>query len=364
MIAAAAVGIAIMLSAPPVKAQMIQNGIMECLSKEKNVWRGGCFEALSNRMMEEMPFEESMRTLAVLDDDQPIKSFCHALVHNLGQRAYQETKSLSDTFGRCRTTIACGEGCFHGAVEAYMAETGDALTDETLSKACSRDFSGNETNYMACNHGIGHAMMLLSGGELLPSLKSCDALGKLEERETCYDGVFMENVFSSGSADHPSKYLNPKDPTYPCTIVDERYRTSCYSGQASYVVYNTKERYEGATAFCAKLPEMYQPDCYESLGGDIIVETDDAQVVRGICERAPLGARRDKCYYGALEFDLYEKAGKPESLGDICRATDAESRATCFSNAGDVLEDWYPSDRAAQCARITADEGDLKACST
>src|SRR6185295_8507310 len=86
-----------------------------------------------------------------------------------------------------------------------------------------------------CLHGIGHGIMAWSGYALPDALRHCDALEP--GRQPCYTGVFMENIVGSLDSHHSgqpagSRYLS-NDPQYPCTIVDDKHKESCYLLQTS-----------------------------------------------------------------------------------------------------------------------------------
>lgn len=70
--------------------------------------------------------------------------------------------------------------------------------------------------------------MGIQQNELFESLGTCDVLVDGWERDRCYSGVFMENLMAEDDPSHPSKYLKPDQRLYPCTDVEERYKTRCY----------------------------------------------------------------------------------------------------------------------------------------
>ena len=39
------------------------------------------------------------------------------------------------------------------------------------------------------------------------------------ERQSCYSGVFMQNIVANGSGMHKAVDLKPSDPIYPCDAV-------------------------------------------------------------------------------------------------------------------------------------------------
>ena len=222
---------------------LIRDGIIGCLDERRPLWHGPCFRDLADRILARMTPEESLRTLADLDDEQPVKSVCHALVHYIGQDMYAESGDLQDTLARCSSVIACGEGCLHGAVEGYLTTAGSDFADIDLAALCVRSQAKNEMDYRACVHGIGHALMLVTDGDIPGSLAACDAID-VAVRDQCLSGVFMENVFGHQYLGNPGAYVDLREPRYPCTIVDEMYLARCYASQASFVIQNDRRGYD------------------------------------------------------------------------------------------------------------------------
>ncbi|MFZ2886837.1 MAG: hypothetical protein WA021_03390 [Minisyncoccia bacterium] len=334
-------------------AAYVRGEIQTCLATGEASWRGTCFKNIAEEFMRELSLEGTLAALAEIDDEEGIKQQCHALVHYLGQSAYRESGSLSQTFARCSTKIACGEGCYHGAVEAYIMETGNQLEDATIADICSRDYTGNETNYAACVHGLGHAFMLLEGDDIFRSLPKCDFLA-VDDRDECYAGVFMEHVFGAESVDHPSQYIDKKDPMYPCTIVEERYKNMCYSAQVNLMMPSGPDRYRVGAQFCADVPQKYAPACYGTLGGDAILSTDDPREIVAICSIAPSGLAREMCLREAVKFLGHGSAGDPEKMSTVCFVANIEDQSRCFTMVGEMLEEWHPTRRGEQCAVVNA----------
>ncbi len=327
--------------------------IITCIESGERSWRGTCFREIATEMRAQHAFPDILAMLAKLDDESPVKESCHALMHYIGQDEYAATGDLPTTFARCATQIACGEGCFHGAVEGYMMDTGD-IAAEFLPALCDKSFTLTQTNHDACTHGIGHALMLVHRGDIMPSLERCDALTEERAREFCYAGVFMENVFGYGSPFHPSRFLDPERPAYPCTVLPERYGDMCYESQSSYV-FNYLGGPDKAAAFCATVPEAHQTTCYGNIGGDVVVGTASPGAVRAACSLAPEGVARERCYQQALVFRLHMTSGDVRALRPLCDAADATVQTSCDETAGVTIEDWYPGEREVRCTEAYAD---------
>ena len=84
---------------------------------------------------------------------------------------------------------------------------------------------------------------------LVSSLKGCDLLVEDWDRQSCYGGAFMENVVDATEPHHGMpgmdmpeenrafKQIDKNDYNYPCTILPERYLTTCYQNQVSIIMY-------------------------------------------------------------------------------------------------------------------------------
>jgi hypothetical protein len=101
------------------------------------------------------------------------------------------------------------------------------------------------------------------------SLELCDVMQNDWERQSCYGGVYMENVMLvSRSAGKTKGYFKDGDPLYPCTGVKTAYKEQCYLMQTSYVL--QKNGYDFSKTFqeCARADEGFVDTCYRSIGRD------------------------------------------------------------------------------------------------
>ena len=90
----------------------------------------------------------------------------------------------------------CMSGYTHGVTEAFFREHGTENITDNLQVICN-----NETNNFVahqCYHGIGHGLMAFYDYDMPQALKGCEDLPT--HRESCYSGVFMENVVEIGRA--------------------------------------------------------------------------------------------------------------------------------------------------------------------
>ena len=106
-------------------------------------------------------------------------------------------------------------------LEAFFVDKGSTTLVKSISILCEDETTGFGMHQ--CLHGVGHGLMAWFDYGLHDALEACD-LSKLQShRESCYSGVFMENIvggiaLSSSEENenyHYTDWLN-EDPHYPC----------------------------------------------------------------------------------------------------------------------------------------------------
>ncbi len=252
------------------------------------------------------------------------KTFCHPILHDIGAHAAREYGSLAEAFKHGDSV--CRAGYYHGVLEGVFGESGDQLL-ESLDGICA-SVSGRERysyEYFSCVHGIGHGLMAYFQHDVFESLSGCDRLSGEWEQESCYGGVFMENVMSDTS-EIPSRFFQKEDPMYPCTAVRERYRVPCYLMQSSQVLKMSGGDFAAVFAACDGVDAAYRRICYESIGRDV------SGVVGGSIESALTlcalgsGEAEEACVVGAA-VDFVQSMGV-ERAYELCRAS-GDSERVC-----------------------------------
>ncbi len=141
-----------------------------------------------------------------MDKDTYVFKNCHALAHEIGHAGYKKYNDFAVAMSYQDAT--CSDGYLHGVIEERFVGVTDIFGE--MKKVCK--------NYTAlagrCYHGVGHGIMFYTANNLPKALTICKTYTGMP-RGRCYEGVFMEN-FISGTKAHPSSYLDPKNPMYPC----------------------------------------------------------------------------------------------------------------------------------------------------
>ncbi len=250
---------------------------------------------------------------------------CHDTAHRAGRLAYEIYGA--ESFKLCDSE--CHSGCYHGATEAYFYEHGTANLSQNLNLLCNSELNGFFTHQ--CIHGIGHGLMAWTSYDLPEALKSCDMLK--ERQDSCWTGVFMENIVG-GLTDKKSekftKYLSD-DPLYPCTSVEERYKSSCYFLQTSRMMQLFTADFAKVAKACLKAEEPYQASCFQSMGRDVGgSHRRDPEGAIIACSNAPDKYRLD-CLGGAVQDSLWDPSSQDNAL-KFCRLLkDKGEKNYCYS---------------------------------
>jgi hypothetical protein len=132
----------------------------------------------------------------------------------------------------------CWSGYYHGVMESVISKIGYQQIRSKLNTICAGISADQKYSFYHynCVHGLGHGVMAVNNGELFDALTTCDSLTDSWEQESCFGGVFMENVMSEVNPDHHTKYLKSDDLMYLCNAVDNRYKQQCFLMQTSHAL--------------------------------------------------------------------------------------------------------------------------------
>ena len=333
------------------------------------------------------PAMASLDSLAAVDDD--IRRDGHNYAHMIGIAAFTGDEEVGTVFSRC--TPAFQSGCYHGVIQAFftahLQEHGSHLDEATVNALCRTQREDETSRWLLfqCAHGMGHGMMMLAGNHLPTALEACDMVSDPWERESCYGGVFMENIVhattpehspgrpaTEGGGDHahhgvpavsladPSRVdfpaLKRDEPLYPCNVLPDRYLVACYQMQTSAVMHHNRSDVSETVAVCTSAPEAYRTICFQSLGRDIssITLQDHDRAVR-LCSMAP-AVYQPWCNLGYTK-NLVDVTADPEDGFAYCRLLpDGESKRVCNIAVGEQI--WVltesPEQREAMCAAAEA----------
>ncbi len=261
-------------------------------------------------------------TILHLNELDPKLGNCHQTAHRAGRLAFELLGN--DVFKQCRTE--CHSGCYHGATESFFKEHGTTDIPSTLNVICAENLNAFAEHQ--CFHGIGHGLTAFFDYEIYNALELCDQLKR--GKNSCYSGIFMENIVGSLAEGHKTKYLND-DPQYPCNAIDDKYKAECYFFQTARMKELLKGNYTLIARACGEVPEQYQLLCFESMGRDISGDSlENPEKSIALCQDAPLGEPRTRCLKGAVQDMLWDPTGQDNAVHFCHLLISPDEKATCY----------------------------------
>ena len=272
---------------------------------------------------------------------------CHNNAHDVGRYAYSITGG--EAFQKC--SAECHSGCYHGATEAYFRDKGVENLISDLKLLCG-DALNPFFNHQ-CIHGIGHGLMAYEDYDIHQALKDCDLLP--EGQESCYSGVFMENIVGglTPAEGHFTEYLND-DPHFPCNVVEEKYIGACYFYQSSHMIQLFNGDFAKLAKACGDVEQQYQRLCFESMGRDVGgVNRNYPEGSIEDCQSITDDTNRISCLTGAVQDSFWDPSGQDTALR-FCKllVNEAEKSAcynTIFGRSVDVLT---PNEMDQFCSKV------------
>lgn len=293
--------------------------------------------------------------------DRTVTKDGHDLSHQIGRTAARISDGGWEAFLQCPDDFFLG--CKHGFFEAMLGELGSSV--DAASEVCKK---APRTERMFCFHGMGHGIMMAAANDIERSVLVCDKLGGSLARRGCYQGVFMENVNAAGRGETRIGVLDPSDVLAPCTRIDPKYRSECFSQHADYVLkvlsgslLSVVEACEGAEKTkwirsCVSHvgQNMTTYDYQTRYLGAFDLSTAPAGAVT-LCSRFP-ERWQTACRAGAAHnFMLYDQ---PEQAVTFCNLTDgAECGAIVIPYLSRPL--YTPEDRIVICEKFS--DSDVRA---
>ncbi|MDH3732123.1 MAG: hypothetical protein OEU54_01255 [Gemmatimonadota bacterium] len=362
---------------------------VETCSTEGAAARQDCYE---ERLLAELeasgvrPALDMLAGIAAADVD--VQREAHVYTHAIGIAHFDPDRPVAEVFAEC--TELFQSGCYHGVIQAHFMARG-APDEESVTTLCEPFKSSGEERFelFQCLHGLGHGLTMFYGHHLPRALEDCDFLPDNWDRESCYGGVFMENVVAAISPHHvatelasetraaadagdehehamamamtaedlePFEPLRADDPHYPCSILDVRYLTACYLMQTSAMLHHNGQDFGHAAESCAGAPESWRKTCFQSLGRDISAYTlQDHEDGLRACRQSP-PEFRDFCYVGLVK-NYVDLTATTEDAFRFCTSIEEEYKARCNQALGEQIGTLQATEagRRQECARAESD---------
>ena len=192
--------------------------------------------------------------------------------------------------------------------------------------------------------------------EIFDALQLCDLLGDIMAQQSCYSGIFLENVVGglAGSMGHFTEFLS-EDPHFPCNILEDKYVVPCYFYQSSRMVQLFGSDFQKVGTACAEAPQVAHSLCFQSMGGDIggITRGNPERAIR-LCSYAEDSLNRLDCLVGAVQDSFWDVGGAGDALAFCQILTGEEEKSRCYRTIVARARDIYQTSAElhAFCARV------------
>ncbi len=298
--------------------------------EDYNCWRDR-YKAMVQQQSPQAAFADIKQAYEKYD---VVRSQCHQLIHVMGREAAAKYKDTVEAYDQGDNF--CWSGYYHGVMEGIAEKLGSDKLAESLTTICENAKQKNPYGFYHynCVHGLGHGLMAINSNKLFDVLTICQKFKDLWEQESCYSGTFMENIMAGLNADHPTTYLKPDDPLYPCTAVDSQYKQQCYLMQTSHALTVVNGDFSKVFSLCASIESPLDIICYQSLGRDASGRSiSNLATTKATCLLGPTGTAQTYCVEGAVkDFISYHHSDK-QGL-ELCRSFEQQSlQDSCVATA-------------------------------
>ncbi len=298
--------------------------------------------------------EVTLATLRKLStEDEFVKRDCHPYAHEIGRYSFNQIGDALKAFSYGQ--VICASGYYHGVMEGFLIKTRNEKKDlakEIVNLCDARD----ESRFMSfqCLHGLGHGLTMYFNEDIMKALPYCDSLKTSWDMESCYGGVFMENIVVKDVPGHKSLYLRAEDPEYPCNTVKENYKFSCYYLISSWFLQLKNYDYPAAFNLCDSVRSDFVWVCYQSMGRDISGSTlRDANRSEQLCSQGNDRFYTD-CIVGVVK-DFTNTTPETSEGANFCKVVNQKSKEQCYRSGGQILQDLYVATKEFDkaCSQLT-----------
>lgn len=305
--------------------------------------------------------------------DKDVQAFGHVYAHAIGIHAFDADRDVERTFSSCRDAFQ--SGCYHGVIEAYF-EHSSKVDSTAVRDLCVPWMKAGVYGWLRfqCVHGLGHGLTMWYSHDLVHALKDCDLLVETWDRESCYGGAFMENVVDATEPHHMMqmagmpematkfKQIDPKDQNYPCTILPDRYLTTCYQNQVSIIMHLNNYDMSRVAHGCGAVPEHYRYMCFTGFGTDInsFVVGDHKKAI-DLCTNAP-STYRHWCIVGVVKNIIDVTAKTADGISFCQKVNDPRLKSRCYEAVGEESVSLESSAAVRETFCQVSEPGYIEAC--
>lgn len=286
---------------------------------------------------------------------------CHQEAHQVGRVGYTILKEK--VFGEC--DASCHSGCYHGAMESFLNETGTTNLATNIERICT--LFDTSFSIFECLHGVGHGILAYFDYDLPAGLKECQKLNGEFAQLSCIGGMFMENVLTAQGlgADkdgHATQWANRTDPHFPCNAIDTDFNVQyqCYQMQTSWMLTMYDYNFDRVRDACLTSPKKFIPVCFKSFGRDASGHTlrNPDEIIK-LCAKVPDNTEyQEQCAIGAVNVIVdFWGPGLKHQAAELCQKFTEPFKKACYETLAERLTDVFktPEERRTRCNEFEKD---------
>ena len=266
-----------------------------------------------------------------LDGIERVWPKCHSQAHDLGKVIFAHVRDVGMGLRIC--SDRCNSGCMHGVLMEALTTIGKASThhmDLAVIGPAIKDLCQNNPVMTAsyspgdCAHGVGHALMNLSGYKIPEAINACQENESHALEYYCASGAYMEYMAGRDPQDATTKSI-----LYPCD--QYIYPAACARYKMVHVVrrhYEAGRTTKELRTLCSSFTGAVRRGCFHGLGNAHMELIAAGKIdIRPVC----LGLDKVEaivCIDGAME--RMAKYHQDTTLR-ICDQLDGENKTACLA---------------------------------
>jgi hypothetical protein len=271
----------------------------------------------------------------------------HHIVHHIGHETAMDFGPTAQALALCPASY--NYGCVHGFFQHALGM--GAISESAAAKMCDglwRNPTLPLKTVQSCYHGLGHGIMLHADYDLPKALKTCDKLILLTAQESCWQGVFMENVDAALEGREQKGLFALEDSLAPCDHVGEKYRYQCFMNQSSWLMKVYQRDVSQAAQACLKASATSVAPCLQAIGllttsaawQPVLLRKDERKTFLEdawtICQRFPEDSV-GQCVVGALDNLMNSGTVDIQQARAFCNIVGENYRTVCSDRIGGDL---------------------------